>query len=151
MYQFQVKAFQDLSVQEFHDILQLRIAVFVVEQNCPYPELDGKDPLSFHIAGRDSGGKVIAAARVLPPGISYEEVSIGRVSSAPAFRGKGVGHPLMEAALAFIERQFGPVPIRISAQAYLLQFYEKHGFVSTGKEYLEDDIPHIEMVRGVEN
>ncbi|MCE3294895.1 MAG: hypothetical protein K0R65_609 [Crocinitomicaceae bacterium] len=147
MYQFEIKAFDDLSVREFHDILQLRVNVFIVEQNCPYPELDGKDLLSFHVIGRDQNGRVAATARILPPGVSYPEVSIGRVSSHPDFRGKGVGHPLMEAVLSFIEKQFGAVPVRISAQAYLLEYYKKHGFVPTGKEYLEDDIPHVEMLR----
>ena len=147
MYHFEIKAFGDLSAREFHDILQVRVNVFVVEQTCPYPELDGKDLLSFHVIGRDPEGKVIATARILPPGISYAEVSIGRVASHPDFRGKGVGHPLLESVLGFIEKQFGAVPVRISAQAYLVNYYEKHGFVSTGKEYLEDDIPHVEMLR----
>lgn len=147
MYHFEIKAFDALSVKEFHDLLQLRINVFVVEQNCPYSELDDKDPLSFHVIGRDENGTLIATARILPAGISYPEVSIGRVASNPDYRGKGVGHPLMTAVLNFIGREFGEIPVRISAQAYLLAYYEKHGFVSTGKEYLEDDIPHVEMIR----
>ncbi len=145
-YHFEIKAFDDLSLREFHDILQLRVNVFIVEQNCPYPELDGKDPLSFHVLGRDESGRLVATARILPAGVSYDEVSIGRVSSHPDLRGKGIGHPLMEAILAFIRSESGAVPVRISAQAYLLAYYEKHGFVSTGKAYLEDDIPHVEML-----
>lgn len=147
MYHFEIKAFDALSARELHDILQLRINVFVVEQNCPYPELDGKDTLSFHVIGRDENGTLVATARILPQGISYPEVSIGRVASNPDYRGKGVGHPLMTAILEFIGRAFGQVPVRISAQSYLLAYYQKHGFVSTGKEYLEDDIPHVEMVK----
>lgn len=148
MYHFQIKAFDELSTREFHDLLQLRIGVFIVEQNCPYPELDGKDLESFHVIGRSDEGKTVATARILPQGISYPEVSIGRVSSHPDFRSTGLGHRLMDEIHAFIRKQFGNVPVRISAQAYLLEFYEKHGYISTGKEYLEDDIPHVEMVRG---
>lgn len=143
-----VKFFSELNIDEFHDIIQLRINVFVVEQNCPYPELDGKDKLSFHIYLKDVlSNKIVACARILPQDISYPEVSIGRVASETKRRGEGLGQKLMKQTLNFISEKFGSVPIRISAQKYLVKFYESFGFESTGKEYLEDDIPHVEMLR----
>ncbi|MFN5417648.1 MAG: GNAT family N-acetyltransferase [Flavobacteriia bacterium] len=146
MYHFQIKHFTELSTIEFHDIIQLRINVFVVEQNCPYPDLDGKDKKAYHVIGRDGFGKIVATARILSPGVSYKEVSIGRVANAESERGKGLGVQLMEECLKFIAAEFGEVSVRISAQTYLLKFYESLGFKSTGKEYLEDDIPHVEML-----
>jgi ElaA protein len=142
-----VKHYSDLSLDEFHDILQLRINVFVVEQNCPYAELDGKDKLSYHIYLKDNTtDKICACARILPQGISYPEVSIGRVASDTNRRGRGIGQELMKQTLNFITEKFGEVSVRISAQKYLVEFYESFDFVSTGKEYLEDDIPHVEMI-----
>jgi ElaA protein len=134
-----------LTVNEFHDLIQLRINVFVVEQNCPYPELDGKDKKSYHLICRDGLGKIVATTRILPQKISYDEVSIGRVVSDPLLRGSGLGHEIMKESLKFILDEFGKVPVKISAQKHLENFYEAHGFKSTGKEYLEDDIPHVEM------
>ncbi len=143
-----VKHYSDLSLDEFHDILQLRINVFVVEQNCPYPELDGKDKFAFHLFLLDEiTNKICACARILPQNISYPEVSIGRVASDTSRRGEGIGQELMRQILLFISDKFGAVPIRISAQKYLVKFYESFGFISTGKEYLEDDIPHVEMLK----
>lgn len=136
--------FRELSLQEWHDLLQLRINVFVVEQNCPYPELDGKDPDAIHVMGM-IGKRVVATARILPAGLSYPEVSIGRVTTAGDFRGQGLGRILMEVCLLAVRDEFGKVPVRISAQTYLKQFYEDLGFTDTGKSYLEDGIPHLEM------
>jgi ElaA protein len=147
MYNYQVKHFNELGVGEFHDLIQLRINVFVVEQNCPYPELDGKDKKSYHLICRDGLGKIVATTRILPPKISYEEVSIGRVVSDSSLRGSGLGHQIMKESLNFIGEEFGLVPVKISAQKHLENFYEAHGFKSTGKEYLEDDIPHVQMLR----
>lgn len=141
------KQFHDLTVEEFHDLLQLRINVFVVEQNCPYPELDGKDKLAYHLILKNHEGKTIATCRILPPNISYKEVSIGRVVSMTTLRKTGVGRKLMSEALKHIEQTFGKVPVRISAQEYLEDFYKSYDFVSTAKRYLEDDIPHVEMLR----
>lgn len=147
MYHFQVKHFTELSTLEFHDILQLRINVFIIEQNCPYPELDGKDKKAYHVFARDGFGNLVATARILSQGVSYKEVSIGRVATSLDHRNKGLGQQLMSETLIFIKQEFDLVPIRISAQSYLVNFYETHGFISTGKEYLEDDIPHTEMLR----
>jgi ElaA protein len=143
---WQFKHFKELSATEFHDIVALRVKTFVVEQNCPYLELDGKDKKCYHLICRDGLGNVVATARLLPPGISYPEVSIGRVVVDDSLRGNGQGHLLMEKCMQFCLDEFGNVPVRISAQKHLESYYEKHRFYSTGKEYLEDDIPHVEML-----
>lgn len=143
---WQTKFYTELNINEFHDIVALRLKAFVVEQNCSYLDLDGKDKKSYHLICRDGFGKVVATARILPPGLSYPEVSIGRVVIDEALRGKGVGHELMQHAMDFAKQEFGEVPIRISAQKHLEDYYSKHHFVSTGKEYLEDEIPHVEML-----
>lgn len=144
--QFQFKTFHELSTSEFHDIIALRIKVFVVEQNCPYLELDGKDKKSYHVICRTGVGDIVATARILPPGLSYKEVSIGRVVMTEALRGNGNGHLLMKQCLKFSNEEFGRVPIRISAQKHLEPFYMAHEFISVGKEYIEDGIPHVEML-----
>ena len=142
--------FDLLAVHELYDVLALRTAVFVVEQNCAYLEVDGKDKVAIHVLGFDSNQEVIATARILPPGISYTEVAIGRVALAEKARGIGLGHQLMNEIMNFIPSIYGTVPIRISAQKHLESFYEAHQFVSTGKNYLEDDIPHVEMLYSIE-
>jgi ElaA protein len=146
---WQTKAFKDLSVDEYFEILFLRTEIFVVEQDCPYQEVDEKDRQSFHLFGRAENGEVIAVTRVLPQGISYNEVSIGRVALKKTFRGQGIADVLMIESFNFITKQFGNVPIRISAQEYLLKYYTKHGFNQVGEMYLEDDIPHLEMLKTV--
>jgi ElaA protein len=143
---WQVKYYPELTTNEFHDIIALRLKAFVVEQNCSYLDLDGKDKKCYHLICRDGFGKVVATARILPPGISYTEVSIGRVVLDQEIRGKGIGHQLMEQSMKFINEEFGAVPVRISAQKHLENYYNTHNFISTGKEYLEDDIPHVEML-----
>ena len=142
----QISAFSVLSTTEFHNILQLRISVFVVEQNCPYMELDGKDPDAFHLLATSDTGELIGTLRILKPGVSYPEVSTGRVASSPAHRQIKAGHAMMKAAMAFIRDTMENPNVRISAQSHLCNFYEKYGFQKTGKEYLEDDIPHTEML-----
>ncbi len=143
---WQVKYYPELTTNEFHDIIALRLKAFVVEQNCSYLDLDGKDKKCYHLICRDGFGKVVATARILPPGISYPEVSIGRVVLDQAIRGNGIGHQLMDQSMKFINEEFGSVPVRISAQKHLENYYNKHNFISTGKEYLEDEIPHVEML-----
>jgi ElaA protein len=143
---FEIKAFDSLSPHEFHDLVALRIQVFVIEQNCPYQDLDGKDQQSFHLIGRNNEGKIKSTARILPAGISYPEVAIGRVVIDLSERGTGAGHLLMKACMDFIKNQYGSVAVKLSAQKHLEQFYVHHQFVSTGKEYLEDGIPHVEML-----
>ena len=140
------KAFNELTADQVYTILCVRQEVFVLEQECLYLDADGSDRNSYHLMGFLEND-IVAYARIVEPGISYEEVSIGRILSSKKARGTGAGIQLMHQALARIEKQFGKVPIRISAQTYLLEFYGKFGFASTGKEYLEDDIPHTEMLR----
>lgn len=143
---FQCKHFNELSVVEFHDIVAVRLKTFVVEQNCIYQDLDGKDKKCYHLICRDGKGDIVATARILPPGLSYGEVSIGRVVLQEELRGNGQGHELMKKCMQFCEAEFGKVPVRISAQKHLERFYNGHLFFSTGKEYDEDGIPHLEML-----
>ncbi len=141
-----IKQFDELSLIEFHDIVALRISVFVVEQNCPYQELDGKDKMSFHLFVKE-GDSIVGTARILPPGLSYPEIAIGRVVSSIDKRDCGLGHLIMEESLKFISNHWkDPQNVKLSAQSHLKKYYEKHGFTSTGKEYLEDGIPHTEMI-----
>jgi len=139
------KAFKQLSLDEFHDIIQLREIVFVVEQDCPYLDVDGKDKDALHVFGKYEGN-IVATTRILKPGISYDEVAIGRVVTSPTVRGMGMGKQLMEESMKFVQLHFGKVPVRISAQTYLLKYYKSFGFIETGQEYLEDNIPHFEML-----
>lgn len=144
------QAFNALTTADFHDLLQLRINVFVVEQNCPYPELDDKDPKVYHVFAKKDN-KVVAVARLVPPGISYTEWSIGRVATHPGFRKQNLGHELMDYCHKQILLLAGKIPVRISAQEYLQKFYELHGYKKVSNMYLEDDIPHIEMLRELPN
>ncbi|MDG1476662.1 MAG: GNAT family N-acetyltransferase [Vicingaceae bacterium] len=141
------KAFKNLTVDEYFELLHLRTAVFVVEQDCPYQEVDEKDRESFHLVGKTEKGEVIAVTRILPKGVSYNEISVGRVALKKEFRGRGIADTLMLETFKFIKREFGTESIRISAQKYLLNYYSKHGFKQVGEAYLEDDIPHIEMLK----
>jgi ElaA protein len=136
----------ELNAQDLYDLLALRSAVFVVEQNCPYQDLDGKDQKSDHIFARDKDGELIACARIVYPGISYSEWSIGRVATAMKVRGSGTGKLLMEQCMNYLIQECDAGGIRISAQEYLLKFYEGFGFEQVSESYLEDDIPHVEML-----
>lgn len=144
--EFIVKAFHDLTLNDFHDIIALRIEVFVIEQNCPYQDLDGKDKVGFHLLVKQDG-KIIGTTRILPQGVSYPEVSIGRVVIAKSHRMLKIGHQLMEKSMEFVYQYFGLVDVKLSAQKHLEKYYNHHGFLSTGKEYLEDGIPHVEMIK----
>lgn len=136
------KAFDELSAHELYAILALRGRVFVVEQNCPYLDPDGVDPVSRHVWATD-GTAISAYLRIVPAGVKFAEVSIGRVITAPEARGTGLGKELMRRGIAAA----GAGPIRIGAQAHLEKFYGELGFVRAGEPYDEDGIPHIEMVR----
>ena len=143
---WQIKYYHDLTLNEFHDIIALRLQVFVVEQNCAYLDLDGKDKKSYHLIGRDGKGDVIATARILPPGLAYTDAAIGRVVMNKNNRGNGAGHELMKKCVEFCISEFGNTPIRVSAQKHLEEYYNKHDFIPTGTEYLEDGIPQLEML-----
>ncbi len=144
--QWHIKSFEELNTQELYNILKLRVDVFVVEQNCPYPELDNDDQKATHI-WLENNGEPLAYCRIFPPEIKYKEASIGRVVCHPNFRGKNHGRMLMQKAISTIEKLYNTTAIRISAQDYLLTFYESLGFVSTKKKYVEDGIPHTEMFK----
>ena len=144
--EWSLKKFDDLTLHELYKIMQLRNEVFVVEQNCPYQDADNKDLSSFHFMGWDND-KLLAYTRILPPGLSYTEASIGRVVNSPSARGSGTGRQLMLQSIERVKKLFGDVPIKIGAQLYLQKFYTSLGFQQTSNVYLEDNIEHIEMVR----
>ncbi len=141
-----VKRFNDLSPGELYTILRLRNQVFVVEQDCAYQDLDNKDLYCHHLMLFDNE-QLVAYARLVPPGISYDEMSIGRVVSSKDVRGRGAGKQLMNLAIEYCMKIFGEGTIRIGAQYYLKKFYNELGFVETGNIYDEDGIDHIIMVR----
>ena len=147
-----LKKFEDLEPHELYAILQLRNLVFAVEQNCVYPDLDNRDQASFHLmcwsvpASKDEKASLLAYTRLLPPGLAYDEPSIGRVVTATAARKTGLGRELMNRSIAHIYTLYGKQPIKIGAQLYLLQFYQSLGFKQTSEIYLEDGIEHVEML-----
>jgi ElaA protein len=141
-----LKKFSDLSTQELYAILQLRNEVFAIEQNCVYPDLDNRDQDSHHLMCWKEG-KLVAYTRLLPPGLVYDEPSIGRVVTSPSVRNEGLGRLLMQRSIDEIYILYGHQPIRIGAQCYLIKFYNNFGFTISGDVYLEDGIEHIEMVK----
>ncbi|KFF07469.1 GNAT family N-acetyltransferase [Flavobacterium reichenbachii] len=145
--EWKIKPFEALNVTELYDLLKLRSEIFVLEQNCVYLDLDGKDKKALHLIG-EYDGKIVAYARLFDSGISFENASIGRVVVDANYRDKKWGHNLMQEAIAAIKSYFNKEKITIGAQLYLKKFYESHGFIQTSEMYLEDDIPHIEMIRG---
>ena len=140
------KNFNELLPDELYSILQLRNEVFVVEQNCVFQDADDKDQPSLHLMGWREH-KLVAYTRIVPPGLSYKEPSIGRVVTSAQERGKGTGHELMMVSINKVHELYGVGNIKIGAQLYLKKFYESHGFMQTGDVYLEDGIDHIEMTK----
>ncbi|MBL4849565.1 MAG: GNAT family N-acetyltransferase [Planctomycetes bacterium] len=138
-------SFDQLTPHDLYAALDLRIRVFVVEQNCPYRETDGMDLSALHLLGAREG-ELLATARLFAPGVAFPEASIGRVVSSPDARGEGVGQALMAEAIQEIQARW-PGPIQIGAQRYLERFYGSFGFAPIGEPYLEDGIPHIHMLR----
>lgn len=143
---FKIKRFNELSTFELYSLLQLRSEVFVVEQNCVYQDVDGKDDNAIHVLGY-LDNELAAYSRLFDKGVYFEEASIGRVVVSPKLRDKKLGHDLMQVSIAAVNEHFKEHNITISAQEYLKKFYESHGFVQTSEMYLEDDIPHIQMKR----
>ncbi|WP_396156232.1 GNAT family N-acetyltransferase [Flavobacterium sp.] len=141
---WKIKRFEALSTSELYNVLQLRSEVFLVEQNCVYQDIDGKDQKALHLLGEDNG-QTVAYARLFKPKDYFNEASIGRVVVKQSYREKKLGHILMREAIQAIKIHFNEAKITISAQLYLKHFYESHGFMQTSETYLEDDIPHIEM------
>lgn len=144
------RTFNQLTTDQLYDLLKFRVDIFVVEQHCPYPELDDRDKLSgaHHLTGYDQSASIIASARLLPPGVSYDnDVCIGRFAIASDMRTQGLGSLLLQQCLEEIEKLWPNKAIRVSAQEHLQKFYEKADFKRVSETYLEDDIPHIEMLR----
>lgn len=145
---WKIKKFEELLPEELYEIIKLRLEVFVGEQNCcAHEDLDNKDKKSHHLFTYDED-KVVAYCRILPSGISYQEASIGRVVVAKSYRRDKLGYQMMEKAIKFVESEFGENQIKISAQSYIISFYESLGFKVISEEYLEDNIPHVKMLRG---
>ena len=143
---WKIKNFEEITTAELYEIIKARVDVFVVEQDCPYPDLDGYDQQAIHLWAEQENN-VLAYCRIFDKGIKYNETSIGRVLTSEKGRGKNLGKQLIQYALETIENRFKNLEVRISAQDYLLKFYSGFGFQDTGKKYLEDNIPHTEMFR----
>lgn len=142
--EYRVKPFSALLPEELFQIYYLRSEVFIVEQNCVYQDVDHKDPAALHVMWFE-GAELLAYARILPPGLSYKEASIGRVAVKQQFRGKGTGRKLMKYCIQQTLELFKNQGIVISAQAYLERFYTELGFTAEGNHYLLDNILHIDM------
>ena len=142
--QWKIKPFNALLIDELYSLLRLRSEVFVVEQNCVYQDLDGKDEKALHLIGIFED-KIVAYTRLFKANDYFENASIGRVVIDQNYRDRKWGHELMQQSIAGIKKHFGETKITISAQLYLQKFYESQGFVRTSEMYLEDDIPHIQM------
>lgn len=147
-YDVLVRRMEEFSAQDLYALLKMRVDVFVVEQNCPYPELDGKDSDALHLTLM-AGSHLLASARILKPSDASYPVKIGRVVVSPAHRGKRLGDALMREAIATCEHRFPGNAIALSAQSHLQLFYQSFGFVPTSAEYLEDGIAHIDMSRPI--
>jgi ElaA protein len=145
VHQFILKGFHELEVTELYAILQLREAIFVVEQNCVYHDVDGLDAHCYHLFTTNKGS-IIAYARLVPKDLKFDAPSIGRVICDKAYRGKGLGQALMLKAIEASTNIFNCSEIKISAQTYLLQFYKSLGFRPISEAYDEDGIEHIDML-----
>ncbi len=142
-----IKTFKELNLDELYKILQLRSEVFVVEQDCVYQDIDGKDSKAIHVMGFE-GDELVAYTRCFEPGYYFDEAAIGRVIVKYKYRKYGFGHDIMKASINQIKNQYRTNNIKLSAQQYLIRFYETHGFIQSGEGYLEDGIPHIAMIKG---
>ena len=143
---WKIKRFEEMTTTELYEILRVRSEVFVVEQTCIYQDLDLKDKKAYHLFC-ENNGEIAAYLRILDKGVSYPEISIGRVLTRETNRRIGLAREMMQKAISFVEEELSEMQIRISAQLYLKQFYESLGFLITSEVYLEDDIEHIDMVR----
>lgn len=140
-----IKTFEQLNKAELYEIIQLRIAVFIIEQDCPYQDLDGMDDQGLHM-WIEEAGEIVCYLRINPAGTRFTEPSLGRIVTQMTYRNKGLGEILINKAIEEVCKD-KPTAIRISAQSYLENYYEKFGFIKCSEEYLEDNIPHIEMLR----
>ena len=142
---WQLHTFNELTTLDLYNILQLRNAVFIVEQQCTYQDIDNKDLKALHLIYKTEND-IIAYCRLLPPGLSYEQSSIGRVLTKASYRSKGIGKTLMQQAIRHCQTLWPKYDIVISAQLYLKGFYRNLEFKTLGQPYLEDDIPHVKMI-----
>lgn len=140
-----VKRFGELTPEEVYEILRLRCDVFIVEQKCAYPDIDGRDPFAYHLFCRNEDGSIGAYLRILDPGQTFRETSVGRVLVRKDLRGGGLAKTLLKKAMDFTETVLCRRQIRIEAQSYLTEFYQSFGFAPCSDVFLEDGIPHIEM------
>lgn len=141
-----VKRFEELTLAELYNLLQLRSQVFVVEQDCVYQDIDGKDEKALHVLGFEND-QLVAYTRIFPPGVYFKEAAIGRVVVDEKKRKNAYGHEILKASLRAIEKAFNTQKVKLSAQTYLVKFYQRHGFHPVGEGYLEDGIPHIAMIK----
>jgi ElaA protein len=146
--ELKIKMFKELTTEELHDIFQLRSEVFVVEQDCVYQDIDGKDKEALHIIGRTKG-RLVAYTRCFAPGFYFKEASIGRVVVAYKERKNKYGDEIMKVSIQAIQTHYQTQQISLSAQSHLKNFYKNHGFSQVGEGYLEDGIPHIMMVNTI--
>lgn len=144
-YTWKISPFESLTLMELHDVLRLRMDIFVVEQNCAYPEIDGKDPMCHHCLGKNSHGALVAVARIAPAGVIYSEASIGRVVVDEAHRGKEIGRRLMQESMAYCREVLQAPSVKIAAQLYLEKFYQSLGFETISEVYPWDGIDHVDM------
>jgi ElaA protein len=141
-----IKTFDELTIYELYELLRLRTEIFVVEQDCVYQDMDGKDFKALHVIGKQ-GEKIVAYTRCFRPGDYFKEASIGRVIVDQKHRKFKLGHEIMEASIKAIKDHYKIGKIKLSAQTYLVKFYESHGFYKVGEDYFEDGIPHIAMIK----
>lgn len=144
-YTFEIKHYKELTLDEFHDIISLRIEIFSVEQEVFYNDLDGYDKNAYHLIGKNSNGKIVATARMLAPKVKYPQASFGRVVIEKVERGHGTGHKMVKLMNSFLLEKFPTSGIKISAMLYLKKFYETHGYKKTSGVYLDCGIDHIDM------
>ncbi|MFT6712231.1 MAG: ElaA protein [Arenicella sp.] len=148
MIKWQYKSFEQLTVNQLYDILKLRQDVFVIEQQCIYPDIDQVDKTAAHLFAYDDQGQGICAyLRMLAPGVKYKQVAMGRILTSESSRGTGLGKALVKEALQVVEREYPKQAIKISAQVYLIEFYRDFDFVVISEPYDEDGIQHIDMLR----
>lgn len=140
-----LKKFDELTTMELYEILKLRAEVFIVEQNCPYQDLDDKDIVAYHLFLQENN-RIIAVLRILPENISYSDMAIGRVIVKKTYRHQGIAKLMMKKAMDFIVNDLGKKSIRLSGQAYLIDFYQNLGFKKVSDVYLEDGIDHFEFL-----
>ena len=141
-----VKKFNELSIDELYEILKLRADIFIIEQNCPYADIDNKDQFAYHVYLRDGDG-IQAYLRVIEAGVAFEEAAIGRVIARK--RRCGLGTQILYAGIEVAKNRMNASRIKIEAQTYARSFYEQVGFRQSSEEFLEDGIPHIEMILNI--